>query len=69
MFHRLVAPDPMICPVCHGMDWYYVETPGRNLPIEAELKRCQRPHADRVMRQNGTDTPMYPQQQTAATRR
>ncbi len=59
--HKLTVPDVRICPVCLGMVYYYVETPGRNQPIEAELKRCQRPHADRVVMQNGVETPVYPQ--------
>jgi len=28
------------------MRWYYLATPGRNKPLEAELKQCQRPHAE-----------------------
>ena len=61
MFHKLTAPDARICPVCHGMGYYYLETPGRNKPLEAEFKKCQRPHADKVMVQGGAETPMYPQ--------
>lgn len=61
MFRRLTVPDARICPVCHGMLYYYVETPGRNQPLEAELRVCQRVHADKVMVQDGTETPMFPQ--------
>lgn len=61
MFLSLTAPDPRICPVCHGMGFYYVETPGRNKPLEAVLRQCQRPHADKVMVQGGTETAMFVQ--------
>lgn len=39
---ELKAPDQRICPICSGMSWYYVETPGRNRPIYAALKQCPR---------------------------
>ncbi len=48
MYRRLTPPDPRICQQCHGMRWYYLATPGRNKPLEAELKQCQRPHAESV---------------------
>lgn len=52
MYHRFRAPDPRICQVCHGIGWYYHETPGRNRPVEAELKQCKRPHAEGALVEN-----------------
>lgn len=43
MLIRLTAPDPRICGQCHGMGWYYLETPYRNKPLNAVLKHCQQP--------------------------
>lgn len=46
MLIRLTTPDQRICGQCHGMGWYYVETPESNRPLNAVLKQCQRPHAE-----------------------
>ena len=63
MFRRLVTPDPRICLICHGMGWYYVQTPGRNTPTEAALRQCQRPHADKVLVVDNIETPLFERQQ------
>lgn len=39
---ELQAMDRRICSICAGANWYYVETPGRNKPIQAVLKACPR---------------------------
>jgi len=57
---RLTTPDQRICPQCSGMGWYYVETPERNRPIEAVLKQCSLPHADRVLVDGDRVTVLYP---------
>lgn len=57
---RLTPPDARICPACHGMGWYYVETPGRNRPLGAELRQCRRLHAEGVLhRSDGAQTLVY----------
>lgn len=60
MLIRLTAPDPRICGQCHGMGWYYLETPYRNKPLNAVLKQCQRLHADRLLVEGDRVTVLYP---------
>jgi len=65
VFHRLVAPDTRICRQCSGMGFYYVQTPGRNTPLEAELRRYDWQHADKVLVQDAVETVLFPQPQEA----
>jgi len=47
------------------MGFYYVSTPGRNTPLEAELRRCDWQHADKVLVQDEVETVLFPQPQEA----
>lgn len=60
MLIRLTTPDQRICGQCHGMGWYYVETPESNRPLNAVLKQCQQPHADRLLVEGDRVTVLYP---------
>ena len=61
MFHRLVAPDARICRQCRGMGFFYMQTPGRNIPLEAVLRKCDWQHADKVMVQDEVETVLFQQ--------
>lgn len=61
MLIRLTAPDPRICGQCHGMGWYYLETPYRNKPLNAVLKHCQQPHADQILSTGDREAVLYNQ--------
>ena len=41
------------------MGFYYVDTPGQHVPIQAVLRKCHRLHADRVAVVDGEEIPLY----------
>ena len=64
MLVKLKPMDARICPVCSGAGWYYSSTPDRNAPLEAELRQCQRQHADKVLVIDNIETPLFERQPT-----
>lgn len=55
MLIRLTTPDRRICRWCHGVGWYYVETPDENRPLYAVLRRCVQPHVHQIHVQDGAN--------------
>ena len=59
MYSRLRPPNPHICKDCHGMGFYYIATPGRNEPLEAVLRKCDKQHVESIMVNSGTAVELY----------
>lgn len=41
------------------MGFYYIATPGRNEPLEAVLRKCDKQHVESIMVNSGTAVELY----------